>query len=1170
MKIEAVRDDGALLVTAGGRGAAIVGTNDEVWGTSAGSALARGEWDEPGPEHVVPQRVRESVSIVIEQMDRELGPLLLAPMETGSNTNLTAAAETHTGAMIALMPSEANVERLAVSGGEDAEELHVTLCYLGKAVNFPEDARAALVDRISEYFSRVPAIEAEAFAVALFNPPGTVRANGDELPTAVVLLLNGDGLALAHSVANVAVEELDLEVPEQHEPWMPHTTLAYTEDTNVTPYLDRTGPVLLDIVRVAFGDDVYDIPLGEGGDFVAAFDPKQSRAADDDSDGEPGIALMKERDVNAPGGGHNLRNYWVRGEGAAKIGWGTDGSFDRCVGFLSEHVKNPQGLCAEYHKAATGEWPAEKGVPSHAQIEAFKMRNGGDMPWHIEKRGDEFCVIKDADDSTAGCHPSKAAATAQLRALYASEDDMSDDTVVMHGTHNQKSHGGDKISEGFDATRAQAKKSLSDAKEAIDSPGLPADVHNKARSHIRAAIGAIAARDWHDAIIESHAAIRTVEGWKKSGARSSHAKGQTTNVGRSIEYTDETVTANGKDESFHTVEVEDGKCPPNHHMMPNGTCMPDEEMKDTNTKTDAYTTQSAAPWRGVLTVEGIESGDGRMFHAGSLTWDEPPLPLMWQKETSHGGQGDVSVRVGNIDRISRVSDPKGRADVNLIVAEGTLDLNNPDGAEVYRRMGSGYMRGNSVDVDSVKNADVELVYPETTAGPITAEDDNAPVTVAPFAPPELTVFHRGRIRASTLVEIPAFTEARLELVNAVTADGSSPEKSHVVEETVEVPESDDDITAALIAATSVIEISDAPPREWFAEPRDVEARGALTVTAQGRVYGYLAPAGVRHRAFTQREQYVPLKNVDYSRFMGGETIVADGGRVTTGVITMDCGHATTVVNLSAEAAAEHYDNTCSIVATARVGENRDGVWIAGALTPGVTAEQVQRMMACRLSGDWRAHLDRPGHREFVAALLVPVPGFPMARTAPSVSLRDGQLVAAAVPLTLQVTSEEHTLTNRDRVALLTRRVRVQQLRSRVSSFHGTHNQKSHGKRGLGGPDVKISGDANAPGGGGDTPDRDKSKAPGFDAPADVAVGIRNAFKKMADLPDGKIVATGTSSIGEKLRLVRGSDDQDRPRLMFEMTGRNGTGPWMSVGKYASYRTFANDWASFSFNWKLAE
>jgi phage head maturation protease len=44
------------------------------------------------------------------------------------------------------------------------------------------------------------------------------------------------------------------------------------------------------------------------------------------------------------------------------------------------------------------------------------------MPWHIEKRDDEYCVVKDADGSSAGCHPTEEEAKAQLRALYASEN----------------------------------------------------------------------------------------------------------------------------------------------------------------------------------------------------------------------------------------------------------------------------------------------------------------------------------------------------------------------------------------------------------------------------------------------------------------------------------------------------------------------------------------------------------------------------------------------------------------------------------------------------------------------------------------------------------------------------------------------------------------------------
>lgn len=62
-----------------------------------------------------------------------------------------------------------------------------------------------------------------------------------------------------------------------------------------------------------------------------------------------------------------LGKYWTRGEGAAKIGWGTDGAYDRCVRLLGAKVPagiDVHGLCANLHKRATGEWPAEKGVES--------------------------------------------------------------------------------------------------------------------------------------------------------------------------------------------------------------------------------------------------------------------------------------------------------------------------------------------------------------------------------------------------------------------------------------------------------------------------------------------------------------------------------------------------------------------------------------------------------------------------------------------------------------------------------------------------------------------------------------------------------------------------------------------------------------------------------------
>lgn len=59
-----------------------------------------------------------------------------------------------------------------------------------------------------------------------------------------------------------------------------------------------------------------------------------------------------------------IRRYWVRGAGAAKIGWGTPGDFDRCRTQLAKYVQNPEwlaGLCSNMHKEALGVWPGQEG-----------------------------------------------------------------------------------------------------------------------------------------------------------------------------------------------------------------------------------------------------------------------------------------------------------------------------------------------------------------------------------------------------------------------------------------------------------------------------------------------------------------------------------------------------------------------------------------------------------------------------------------------------------------------------------------------------------------------------------------------------------------------------------------------------------------------------------------
>lgn len=178
-----------------------------------------------------------------------------------------AAAEVHTGAMIALVPGEDDLRRLAVVDGEPRNQLHVTLVYLGEADDISMDARTKLVERLEKVLGGRGAVAGEAFAVSVFNPPGRVKEDGKDRDTCIVLGLSGRELDQIHmTVDGVARDVQDTTrgfgLPEQHVPWIPHVTLVYTDDVRrVAALTDKTGPVTFDRVRLAFGDDVHDIPL---------------------------------------------------------------------------------------------------------------------------------------------------------------------------------------------------------------------------------------------------------------------------------------------------------------------------------------------------------------------------------------------------------------------------------------------------------------------------------------------------------------------------------------------------------------------------------------------------------------------------------------------------------------------------------------------------------------------------------------------------------------------------------------------------------------------------------------------------------------------------------------------------------------------------------------------
>lgn len=185
--------------------------------------------------------------------------------ELGFPVELGMSPATGSGAMVALVPAVEDAARLALDGGEPVDELHLTLFFLGKADTYSGEVRAAVVNAVRGMVERreLGPVTGNAFAASMFNPGGDepcwVLGVGD--------LADASGERLGVVREMVAEAWADGMVPasmaEQRTPWAPHITLAYTGDLALAGVVaGRTGPVVFDRLRVAFGGEVTDIPLG--------------------------------------------------------------------------------------------------------------------------------------------------------------------------------------------------------------------------------------------------------------------------------------------------------------------------------------------------------------------------------------------------------------------------------------------------------------------------------------------------------------------------------------------------------------------------------------------------------------------------------------------------------------------------------------------------------------------------------------------------------------------------------------------------------------------------------------------------------------------------------------------------------------------------------------------
>jgi 2'-5' RNA ligase len=1089
--------------------------------------------------------------------------------------SLAAAADgSHmSGAMVALMPTPEDAARLAIEGGEDAEQLHLTLYFLG------DDGDAWTEDQQAELIGSLRALAASqlsgpitgfAFGANHWNAgsdsPSWVWAVGDDRDREA----DAPSLAAARTVTTMALEDIHERpyLPVQHSPWVPHICAAYSDELDLIIALEeRLGPVVFDRIRVAFAGDYTDIPLG--GAVTAAAEctcPPQAAA---ESDSDPDCRHHAYNILIAAGA--SLRRQPTELELASRVDFAAmDKAWHEAVDSTVEAWADIQTamraeVTASIQAAAEADdldsldgltidtadgaalliarmiaYAREAGEQQQAEAEA----QGVSVPeWSLDDEAITAAAIRDrlrqigrTAARVLGVGLVQSAVRQAMRVWGSGSAQQVAAQVDEHlaglsGAAVEEQVGGAMSAaqnEGRLAVLAVAPAALHVATEALDLNSCKPcrDIDGTEYDTLTAARTAYPSGGYTGCLGGARCRGTLVTVWPQDSEQAAagmilaasaatipptdHEQG-----GGSVPYSivqdhpdcgadkpwavtkDADNSLMGCHDSEAAAEEQRAALYAEEGGMPNDMDKPDDEDMDYAGKT--------APWRGPLAIEGQVTGDGREFAPEALTWAELPVPLRWNKEDSHGGEArTIAVNVGRIDKIWR--------DGSLIMGEGVLDLSDDDGRRVHAKIEGKFLRGVSIDADSIADADVEFVWPEdANAG--TEEGEEGDLLEMLFAQPEKMIFHGGRIRAATLVDIPAFAEAYIALLDEAgavvaggqpigeaalqlalqemgavgthtTATSDGPWDAGVNEKRIdgpltvakaraaygwydgaavsdgELPKSaakflhheinaDGTAGAANLAACSAsigalhgarggTSIPDAdrrgvydhvaghlrdagqepepfrslrsvtasapashpamtgmwkPPAEWFSDP-DLPFHCGIVVTDQGRLYGHAAPWGACHIGFDGECVTVPRES-EHSHYMTGETVCDDGSRVAVGQITVGTGHAP--LHFGAQPAAEHYDNTGTAVADVAVGNDKHGIWVAGAIRPNADPLSVYELRASgRVSGDWRRI---GGQLRMVGLLGVNVAGFleeAKMRTLVSAG-RPQALVAAGVP-----------------------------------------------------------------------------------------------------------------------------------------------------------------------------
>lgn len=410
-------------------------------------------------------------------------------------------------------------------------------------------------------------------------------------------------------------------------------------------------------------------------------------------------------------------------------------------------------------------------------------------------------------------------------------------------------------------------------------------------------------------------------------------------------------------------------------------------------------------FRTMLAPIGLSTGDGRRFATGGISLDSVPMPFEWVRSREGGHDGAVQIGVVQSATIATVKDALA---ADLISADSVKGLDSKleavwasgemyddadretmprlaeDVAEAMHLMRGGTL-GPSVDLDSFEGVPVI----EGTDDPVTWEQIEQYYEENGEEPKLELLITEGRVRAATLVSIPAFAETSrpLELIEDAPAEGEA-----AADPATAAAESREHFAQLLASVGTEV-------RRFLAADFDMPAlTGPTPITFDwdnGRVFGHIATWQTCHVGYSDVCVTAPKDESGGYSWFNRFPVETDGGTVWAGRLTVGGRHAG--LELSASGAMSAYDGKTT-AAYVRAYEDAYGIVLAGRIE--LAADSPERVILDRrkVSGDWRETPDGLSLVEVLALSPGPrahaEPGFPV----PGTFSRSGRQVALTAAL----------------------------------------------------------------------------------------------------------------------------------------------------------------------------